>query len=55
MFFVSEEFLRKCTSGEDIQSTLGEVVAPGETLFPDAQAHKAQRRDEVQENQDQGS
>ncbi len=55
MFFVSEEFLRKNTTAGDIKSTLGEVVAPGDTLFPDEQSHKAQRRDEVREKQDQGS
>ncbi|MBI3953590.1 MAG: hypothetical protein HY330_03670 [Chloroflexi bacterium] len=34
MFFVSEEFLRRYQQDkENIHSTLGEVVAPGESLF----------------------
>ena len=34
MFFVSEEFLRRYQQDkESIHSTLGEVVAPGESLF----------------------
>jgi hypothetical protein len=36
MFFVSEEFLRKYEAGEDFGSSLDEVTAPGESLFPDA-------------------
>ena len=47
MFFVSEEFLRRHESGEEVQSTLGEVVQYDETLFPDEQAQKAARRDAV--------
>jgi hypothetical protein len=39
MFFVSEEFLRKYEAGEAFGSTLDEVTAPGESLFP--QAHSA--------------
>ncbi len=36
MFFVSSEFARKYEDGEDFGSTLDEVVAPGESLFPEA-------------------
>lgn len=41
MFFVSEEFLRKYEAGEDFGSTLDEVTAPGETLFPEAHESSA--------------
>jgi len=34
MFFVSEEFLRRHEQGEEPRSTLGDVVALGESLFP---------------------
>lgn len=47
MFFVSEEFLRRYQGNEEVQSTLGEAVKPGETLFPDAKAHKAEMRDKA--------
>ena len=33
MFFVSEEFLRKYTQGEEFQQTIDEAVKPGEGLF----------------------
>jgi hypothetical protein len=36
MFFVSSEFARKYEAGEEFGSTLDEVVAPGESLFPEA-------------------
>ena len=52
MFFVSEEFLRRYGAGEEVRSTLGEVVAPGETLFPDEKSHKADARDKAQRKQD---
>ena len=53
MFFVSEEFLRRHESGEEVQSTLGDVVQYDETLFPDEQAQKAARRDAVKTKQDE--
>jgi hypothetical protein len=43
MFFVSEEFLRKYEAGEPFGSTLDEVTAAGETLFPQAHAEEAER------------
>ncbi len=35
MFFVSEEFLRKYQSGEEIAQTLDEAVPVGQELFED--------------------
>ena len=51
MFFISEEFLRKYEAGEAFGSTLDEVTAPGETLFPeahDADAGKASKAERAQ-------
>ena len=55
MFFVSSEFARKYLAGEEFGSTLDEVVAPGETLFPGAHESggtkqtKAQRAEQARE------
>jgi hypothetical protein len=55
MFFVSSEFARKYLAGEEFGSTLDEVVAPGETLFPEAHESgrtkqtKAQRAEKARE------
>jgi hypothetical protein len=54
MFFVSEEFLRRHAAGEEVRSTLGEVVAPGETLFPQEKAHKAEMRDSAKAKRQEG-
>ncbi len=35
MFFVSEEFLRKYQSGEEIAQTIDEAVPVGQELFED--------------------
>ena len=51
MFFVSEEFLRTYEGNESVQSTLGQAVAPGETLFPDEKSHKTEMRDRAREKQ----
>lgn len=55
MFFVSEEFLRRHAAGEEVKSTLGEVLKPGESLFPDDKAHKAEARDRVRSKQQEGN
>ncbi len=55
MFFVSSEFARKYEAGEEFGSTLDEVVAPGESLFPEAhdsdikKASKAERAERARE------
>ncbi len=52
MFFISEEFLRKYEAGEAFGSTLDEVTAPGETLFPeahDAEAARASKAERAQQ------
>ena len=49
MFFVSEEFLRKYESGEEIDQTIGEAVPVGQELFEDVEgkrAHNVRRREE---------
>jgi len=43
MFFVSEEFLRKYEAGEAFGSSLDEVTAPGDTLFPEAHGEEAKK------------
>lgn len=48
MFFVSSEFARKYLAGEEFGSTLDEVVAPGETLFPEAHDADAEKKTKAQ-------
>ncbi len=55
MFFVSSEFARKYEAGEEFGSTLDEVIAPGDTLFPEAhepgtkKESKAERAEKARE------
>ena len=44
MFFVSEEFLRKYEQGEEFTQTIDEVIKPGEGLFDQPYASKADRK-----------
>lgn len=62
MFFVSEEFLRKYEAGEEFGSTLDEVTAEGETLFPQAHGEelderksKAERAEEARRRPEPGT
>ena len=48
MFFVSEEFLRKYQSGEEIAQTIDEAVPVGQELFEKTggkRQHNLKRRD----------
>ena len=55
MFFVSEEFLRRHEDGEEVRSTLTEVLEKDGTLFPDEKSHKAEMRDKVRKQQEGSS
>jgi hypothetical protein len=49
MFFVSEEFLRKYVSGDEIAQTIDEAVPVGEELFSETGGKKefnVKRREE---------
>ena len=56
MFFVSEEFLRKYQSGEEIAQTIGEAIPVGQELFEDTggkRDYNLKRREKTQRNKSQ--